>query len=76
MRALYIDASVLGIWAYLVVDEAENTIGNLAWLCYAKFQIRIGQVGLYVYVQCIIKRPFLDKFKSGRIVSVCVCVWC
>lgn len=53
------------------MNEAENTIGNLAWLCYAKFQIRIGQVGLYVYVQCIIKRPFLDKFKSGRIVSVC-----
>ncbi len=44
MQTVYIDATLLGIWAYLVEDEAENTtsmyeeliIVVLVWLCYAE----------------------------------------
>lgn len=47
MRTVYTDAPVLGIWAYLIEDEAENTMSMyeecilliivvLVWLCYAE----------------------------------------
>lgn len=49
MQTVYIDATLLGIWAYLVEDEAENTMSMyeeliivvLVWLCWEN-KIRTG----------------------------------
>lgn len=72
--------TLLGIWAYLVKDEAENTMSMyeesiivLVWLCYAE-RIRWEQGKACMCMRTVQFKGWFFKMWNRVEVRVCVCV--